>query len=128
MKTISQERAASAFAQVAAAHQALRGDFEQDYADKAKKVPMRIRTAGLAQTLAYLQAKKESAEVCASLAAWCHARKLSSGPRPEDLLKQAISSDASTLRLLTSECLAYLEWLVRFADARKKAPAAEKAS
>jgi hypothetical protein len=39
---------------------------------------------------------------------------------PTELLDRITQGDSDFQRLATAECLAYLEWLVRFADAHKE--------
>jgi hypothetical protein len=41
-------------------------------------------------------------------------------PGTGELLERVIQGNSDFQRLATAECLVYLEWLVRFADAHKK--------
>jgi len=117
VKTLAQQRAKHAWDSV---QQALRKpEFEKRFADPAKKMPARIRTSGLGQTVAFMRVK-EGGEVLKALAGWCHEFGLIQRPREEDLLIQFKDGSAADLRHLTAEALAYLEWLVRFADAERK--------
>lgn len=118
LRTLAQERARHAWEQVGKAWQKAGADFEQQVADPARKIPMRIRNAGLGQTVAYLRAKDEAPEVVRALSAWCHSRGLITRNDPEEFLIQFKDGPAAKLRLLTAEVLAYLEWYVRFAQAR----------
>ena len=98
MQTFSQRRAKHAWGVVEA--QCVRSGFDE-FGDQAKKLPMRILTSGLGQSLAFLRAKGKPG-------------------KPRDLLERITQGDSDFQRLATSECLAYLEWLVRFADAHKE--------
>lgn len=116
-KTLAQQRAQHAWDAV---QQALkRPDFEKRFADPAKKMPARIRASGLGQTIAFMRAK-EGGDVLKAVAGWCHQSGLIQESGEEGLLIQFKDGTAADLRQLTAEALAYLEWLVRFADAARK--------
>jgi|DewCreStandDraft_4_1066084.scaffolds.fasta_scaffold12388_4 CRISPR-associated protein Cmr5 len=119
LQTLGQERARHAWEEV---ERALRagGDFNKDFADQAKKMPMRIRTAGLAHTLAYLRAKDQGRQVREALENWINRQRPPAQGQPKALVERCIREDSAFLRWATAEALAYLEWLTRFADARKK--------
>lgn len=92
--------------------------FDDKFAGPAKKMPIRIRASGLGQTVAFMCAK-EGGEVVAALTAWCRQRELINQASDDALMIQFKDGTAADLRQLTAEALAYLEWLVRFADAAK---------
>ncbi|MCC6367837.1 MAG: type III-B CRISPR module-associated protein Cmr5 [Bryobacterales bacterium] len=118
LKTLAQQRAQHAWDAV---QQSLkRPDFEKRFADPAKKMPARIRASGLGQTVAFMRAK-EGGDVLKAVADWCHQRGVAKDSSEDALLIQFKESNAADLRYLTAEALAYLEWLVRFADAERKA-------
>jgi CRISPR-associated protein Cmr5 len=112
VQTLSQRRAKHAWAVVE--RQRAAAGFEE-FADQAKKMPVRILTSGLGQTLAF--AKKKAPELVGALSSWMQEYQEAT---TVDLLDRVIQGDSDFQRLSTSECLAYLEWLVRFADARRK--------
>jgi CRISPR-associated protein Cmr5 len=117
LKTLAQQRAQHAWDVV---QQALeRPDFEKRFADPAKKMPARVRSSGLGQTVAFMRAK-EGSDVLKAVAGWCHQSGLIKECSEEGLLIQFKDGTAADLRYLTAEALAYLEWLVRFADAERK--------
>lgn len=89
------------------------------YGSLARKMPTLIQVNGLAQTLAFLKAKGEKndyqVQMCKHLSEWiCNRFKLGTG----DLLSDYIlKMDSQRYRLITSESLAFLQWLKRFAEA-----------
>lgn len=115
MQTLAQRRAKHAWEVVEARR--LRPDFD-DFADQAKKLPMRILTSGLGQSLAFVRAKGKVPELLDALTKWINLYDHGNG----ELLERIVQGNSDFQRLATAECLAYLEWLVRFADARKKEP------
>ncbi len=85
---------------------------------QSKRLPARIITAGLGQSLAFLEAKNAAPHLRAALADWIESQVPSGPGRNGDrLLRRVIEGDSDFLRLATAECLAYLGWIVRFADA-----------
>jgi len=101
----------------------LTGDKERkEFGTQAKKLPVRILTSGLGPSLAFLRAKKYAPELSKALndwikeCAWAKRATETSGA-DADLMQKIIHGDAEFLRLATDECMAYLQWLVRFAEA-----------
>jgi CRISPR-associated protein Cmr5 len=95
-------------------------------AGQMKKLPTRIIAAGLGQTLAFLRAKNDAPLVEQALADWLlRARQSNTSPTFErtpdtgkKLLEQLVQRwTAQDLRRQTQEALAYLPWLIRFAEA-----------
>lgn len=117
IQTLGQQRAAHAWKQVEAA--ASGQDFEQ-FSENAKKLPMRIRASGLGQSFAFLAAKKKAPALRQAIASWCKERGLVADFGEDAVANRFRTATASEMRLLTAEILAYLEWIVRFAEARKK--------
>jgi CRISPR-associated protein Cmr5 len=117
LATLAQQRARHAWDEVQKAKK--RPEFEKRFADPAKKMPARVRASGLGQTIAFMRAK-EGGDVLKAVAGWCHQFKLTKEPNEDSLLIQFKDGSAADLRQLTAEALAYLEWLVRFADAERK--------
>jgi CRISPR type III-B/RAMP module-associated protein Cmr5 len=116
LATLAQQRAKHAWAEVEKAFQ--RPDFEKRFADPAKKMPARIRASGLGQTVAFMRAK-EGSDVLNAVESWC-LRDTPKEARTDALMAQFKDGDATHLRHLTAEALGYLEWLVRFADGKRK--------
>jgi len=86
-------------------------------ADRPKKLPVRIMTAGLGQALAFLKAKGYAPGLLAELTDWINQRMPPQGNEPKDLLERIVKGNADVLRRATDEVLAYLLWLNRFAEA-----------
>ncbi len=97
---------------------------KKEFGIQVKKLPTRIMTAGLGQALAFLEAKKVGKNgdkpgyvaLIDTLSDWLQIMR--PGKAEECLLQRVIQGDANFQRYATSECLAYLLWLVRFADAK----------
>jgi CRISPR-associated protein Cmr5 len=87
----------------------------KNFGTQTKKLPPRIMAAGLGQALAFLEAKKKTPDLLNALAEWMHKRRPANGEKR--LVVRIIEGDADFLRYATAESLAYLQWLVRFADA-----------
>jgi len=126
-QTLSQRRAAHAYTAVEKLFEQRNADavkFEKEIADPAKKLPYRIRTSGLGLTVAFILGsggKREGKDVLANLANWCMNIGLIQKGEIEHLEAAYRTQDVGALERLTEESLAYLEWFVRFADARKPA-------
>lgn len=97
----------------------------QDFAREVKRLPVRIWTAGLGQTLGFLNAKASNDRARASLLKYLTewlldalklaGRPAGSGDRNAVLL--AIMHGNLDLRRATEEALLYLQWLSRLAEA-----------
>lgn len=88
----------------------------------AKKLPMMIRTCGLAQALAFYDAKHGNHEkISLACADWLRTRKILTNHPQSSLSAQLVNDHSSPerLRRCTSEVMAYLYWYIRFLDARK---------
>ena len=85
---------------------------------QAKKLPTRIMAAGLGQALAFLEAKKYAPLLCDGLADWLNQRRPVTTGQATRVVERVMTGDANFLRFATAESLAYLLWLVRFADAK----------
>ena len=121
--TLDQRRAQHAWQAVENA-KTLNAPEKKDFAREAKQLPVRIKTAGLGQALAFLAAKGGDARnrLLVKLGDWLLIqRKLAS--RSDDainqnsLLQSVINGDADLLRRATEEALLYLQWLTRFSEA-----------
>jgi CRISPR-associated protein Cmr5 len=89
----------------------------KDFGTQAKKLPARIMAAGLGQALAFLEAKGKTPRLLEAMADWINQRRPAAGN--SRLVVRIIQGDADFLRYATAESLAYLQWLVRFAEAHK---------
>jgi CRISPR-associated protein Cmr5 len=90
-----------------------------EYGSLAREMPTMIQVNGLAQTLAFLKAKKKDHHllIFEHLSGWvCNQLKFQNG----DLLENVIRIESQEYRRATSESLAYLQWLKRFAEGKIK--------
>lgn len=113
-----QKRAQSAWASVAEAKAKKMGD---KYKSLAQKMPAYILTNGLGQTLAFLKAKAgsnpsdEHGLLYDHLSGWIRPQTEAKSNPP--LLQWLMEGDSRVYRRATTEALAYLTWLKRFAEA-----------
>lgn len=113
-QTLQQRRAASASADV----DSMKGDNE--YGSLVRSLPALIQSDGLATTLVFLQAKgkKHHQSAYKHVSHWVMSEL--SVKNETDLLKWLIADDTDSFqyRVATTEALAYLAWLKRFAEAK----------
>ena len=132
MKQATQEqlRARHAWHVVEEVRKNKRQDFAKGFATETKRLPIRIRTAGLGQALRFVYAKSDGnqdyrSRLLVALGEWI-LNKRNLAPTPEDandssaLLLAIINNDANLLRRATEEALLYLQWLTRFCEATIK--------
>jgi len=117
IQTLDQRRAAHAWKVASQVAEQKDDKARKDFGTQAKKLPTRILAAGLGQALAFLEAKKYAPLLLGALAEWINERRPVTQGREHRLVVRVIEGDADFLRFTTAECLAYLQWLVRFADA-----------
>lgn len=113
-QTRDQERAAAAW-------EATPSDPSDEYVSLVRGAGASIMTMGLGQTLAFYQAKgeKHHQQLADALAAWLLSK---SSPDETDVTGAKLMEDITKrssrwYRHRTSEALAYLTWLKRFAEA-----------
>lgn len=90
-------------------------DARKSFRVQIRKSPIRIVTAGLGHALAFLSAKGLAPDLTGALTEWIALRRPPAGEE-KDLLARIVHGDSEFLRYATAESLAYLEWLVRFAE------------
>ncbi len=128
--TLDQRRAQHAWKAVERADQ-LQPKDAKDFAREAKRLPIRIKTAGLGQALAFLKAKSDKdgadyrSQLLKELGDWLlKERGLAPRPKGSDdrnaVIQAIICGDATLLRRATEEALFYLQWLTRFSEAEFK--------
>jgi len=122
-RTLEQERAQQAWACVQEVTSKPQ-EFKKKYGSLARKVPMLVLTNGLGQTLAFLKAKgkndpaDEHTVLFRHLSSWVLSQVASSTPASNgDLLQWVLQNDSAAYRRATTEALAFLAWLKRFAEA-----------
>ncbi len=122
-QTLEQRRAAHAWKAV---QRICSSQHSKDYRREAKRLPLRIVTAGLGHAIAFANAKKgANAEVAEDVARWVLGRLVNgpgvdNGVHARSLMCRIVEKDADWLRRATEEALAYLQWLSRFAEAEIK--------
>lgn len=89
--------------------------YQAKYGSLARKMATLIQVNGLGQTLAFLKAKgkEHHNQMFAHLSEWVCSRTSGTG----NLLDRILTIDSQSYRLATSEALAFLQWLKRFAEA-----------
>ena len=93
-------------------------DLKKDYASHAKKLPQLIVSNGLVPTLAFYKSKgKERMQIYLDLELWLKYKNFIQG---NHLLEYLLTSDANWLRIITSEALAFSQWLKRMAEVELK--------
>lgn len=127
--TLDQRRARHAWQAVEQAHRLKGDEARKNFAREAKRLPVRIKTAGLGQALAFLNAKADDddyrSRLLKELGDWLlKKRRLASWPKGTNdrnaVIQALISGDAGLLRRATEEALLYLQWLTRFSEAEFK--------
>lgn len=122
MATLQQQMAATAFARVSGVNPA----DKQKYGTMAHKLPILIHTAGLAQALAFVEARQEPAQLMLldHLAATLVMDNVSSRQQMAQLSREAA---LPTYMLLTRRALQALVWYKRFTESILKVKAHEDA-
>lgn len=107
-KTRDQCRASDAWAAI---EEIRKHDKRADIVRAAKKLPIRIHTAGLGHAVQFVKAKERTKALVPLLSCWVL------GKKSDDLPKAIREGDADSLRRQTAEALAWLQWFNRFAEA-----------
>lgn len=119
-QTLDQQRAKQAWDDIQSVVN--RDEIKKKYGSLARKVPMLVLTNGLGQTLAFLRAKgkndtgDEHNVLFRHLSAWTMSQ-IAPNPGNQNLLDWVLNNDSAAYRRATTEALAYLIWLKRFAEA-----------
>ena len=95
----------------------------KQFGGQAKRLPMQIIAAGLGQALTFLLAKKYAPELLVAIGDWVLDKRTNpesqqKPPAQDALIIAIIKGNSDLLRRATDETLAYLRWVVRFADAQ----------
>lgn len=88
-------------------------DLKKKYKSGAKKLPVLIKTNGLAQALAYIQNRDNYPRLYGQIASWLRTKELINGG---DLVDQVVDMESNEYRRITTETLALLNWVRRFVD------------
>jgi CRISPR-associated protein Cmr5 len=95
--------------------------YKDEYRSIVMKLPTLIITNGLGQSLAFLRSKgkgdenKPHEKVYSDVASWLDKRI--QWTAPGELIEKLIALPSDKFRYATTEALAYLSWMKRFADA-----------
>jgi CRISPR-associated protein Cmr5 len=120
IQTLEQKRASKAWDFVDEVNKKDK-DTRKKYRSLALKTPVLILTNGLGQTLAFFKSKmKESKDgehglLYGHLSTWL--TNESKIYEPGELVQMVINGDSAKYRQATTEALAFLNWLKRFAEA-----------
>ena len=121
-QTLEQKRAKKAWEDIQSVARRSEDDFKKKYGSLARRVPMLVLTNGLGQTLAYLRSKgkddqsNEHNVLFRHLSAWTM-RQVAPNEKDRALLAWVLNTNSDAYRRATTEALAYLTWLKRFAEA-----------
>jgi CRISPR-associated protein Cmr5 len=119
-QTMEQERAAAAWKDIGEVKKKAK-EFGDKYKSLAQKMPSYILTNGLGQSLAFLNSKAkgnptdEHGLLYEHLSKWVRPQVDPSSSQP--LLQWLLENDSHAYRRATTETLAFLTWLKRFAEA-----------
>lgn len=120
-QTLEQERAKKAWEDVRSVTNCSE-EFKKKYGSLARRVSMLVLINGLGQTLAYLRSKgknDQSSEynvLFRHLSNWTMSQ-VAPDKKDQDLLDWVRNTSSDMYRRATTEVLAYLTWLKRFAEA-----------
>ena len=89
-----------------------RKNTQKKYKTSAKKLPVLIKTNGLGQALAYIQTR--NCTLYEDVTAWLCAKSLIL--ENDDLVRAVINMESDEYRRITTETLAFLNWVRRFVD------------
>lgn len=112
MRTRNQEYAAQIFEQVTQVFEGLGSEERNKYGSLTQRLPVLIRTAGLAQALAFADArgKKPGKRLLGDIAAVLRFKD------KDELLKRSREAELPEYMRLTRDVLAALAWYKRFAQ------------
>lgn len=97
--------------------------FKKEYRSIVMKLPTLIITNGLGQTLAFLKSKgkgkenKAEEKIYQDISGWLLKNKHFTWTCQGELIERVIALPCDKFRQVTTETLAYLSWMKRFADA-----------
>lgn len=92
----------------------------EDYKRNVKKMPMMIQVNGLAQTVSFYQTKGDShIAILKHLYKHLLSQQLITANSRENLVAVIVNLESNDYRIVTTEIMAYLQWLKRFADGRQ---------
>ncbi|NUO09909.1 MAG: type III-B CRISPR module-associated protein Cmr5 [Candidatus Brocadia sp.] len=126
LQKVEQKRAAEAWSCIQAVNEDIDSPkFKKEYRSIVMKLPTLILTNGLGQTLAFLKSKGKNDDsnpeekVYGDLQGWLTQPNVANWGRVmhDELIERIMAIDSNKYRFVTMECLSFLNWLKRFADA-----------
>jgi CRISPR-associated protein Cmr5 len=125
LQKVEQKRAAEAWSCIQAVNEDLDKSKQKEYRSIVMKLPTLILTNGLGQTLAFLKSKGKNNDsnpeekVYLDLQGWLTKPNVANWGRVthDELIERIMAIDSNKYRFVTMECLSFLNWLKRFADA-----------
>ena len=118
-QTLEQERAKKAWEFVNSINSEQDEKTKKEYRSIALKMPILILTNGLGQTLAFVKSKEDNQNAHSlfygHLQGWLNSRI--NWDNTKELVDNIVNTNTEQYRYATSESLAFLVWLKRFADA-----------
>lgn len=127
IQTLEQERASEAWNCI---NRIIVKEVKEKYCGIAKNLPVLILTNGLGQTLAFVKSKgireeKDKnkpekvayTEIYKNLSAWLVDKRKVYNSGQGEIIEKIIKGDSAKYRQATTETLAFLNWLKRFAEA-----------
>lgn len=119
--TIEQGRAKFAYDSVNQVVQNANVDKKKKYKSGAKKLPVLIKTNGLAQALAFINNRDDgNVELYNTIRDWLSQKQLIELDINIDLVAIVIDKPSNEYRRITTETLALLNWVRRFVDGLMK--------
>lgn len=104
----------------------------EEFSQAVKKVPMMIKTGGLNKAFAFMYSKQgKHGQILKSIEAWLNnpdnkIHLILKNTTGENLVQKITELDIAAYRTVTTETMAYLQWLRRFSEGMVKEDA-EKA-
>ena len=117
MKTIEQERAYFALKCVEKV-KTKNKEVKEKYKRNAKRLPALLTSNGLASTLAFLKSKSETETLYKDVEEWLKKREIVKNNK--SALEYCLEIPTSQYRVITSEAIAFSQWLKRMAEVELK--------
>lgn len=119
IRTVEQGRAKFAYNRVKTIAVIENQSWKKDYKSYLKKIPMLIKTNGLAATFSFILTKDSEAykQIYKDCTEW-----MKNDPKQiftlnnKDLLEYILNLDSPEYRAFTTEILSFINWMQRFAD------------
>ncbi|MFW5916582.1 MAG: type III-B CRISPR module-associated protein Cmr5 [Bacteroidota bacterium] len=120
LENIAHQRADFAYK---CSEEASKKKYKKDYRAYIRRLPMQIKTNGLAQTMAFFNSKSKEGnaykKIYNELHEWVrNKREMFRQPEPDShFIKALVNEEPASYRAITMEVLSILEWWKRFVEA-----------